>query len=470
MRECWEEFRDAKGQAHPQLMAVDGLLEAGEEWQSGRELPAASSLREARQLLGNAVAPPRMSGGSREVKRAAWRVVVEGLELQALVDETAKGFTAGVRRRVQRRRSAATHLREWRLVVVRGGPARAAALARVGVAREAVSEATRGDIPGVGAVLPMVQRAVEQWTPLALAGTIVDAPITAWWLRVWFLRLASRAEEARYRRRAQQAPRLRAVLRLWARQVPWDAPLRPANAQFGAQSTLDMACIGQAAIGAGIAVPWETGGTEGRRWRDDDGAWRAVPVTRGLAHSWRAWTAAGGHAAMRRERGLRRDVEETRRAARLSDWLERCGRRTSPALAALANARRLLRQRPVARRRMLLNEEIGSGLAADGRGRWSVESILAWRGGAGDRAALVRWSGFDPASGEPWTDSWEPRAALTSDLRGGGLIRRRRTAAEIREEERRVREDWEERHTHTKEVAETSGGGFRGGEQLACTD
>ena len=99
---------------------------------------------------------------------------------------------------------------------------------------------------------------------------------------------------------------------------------------------------------------------------------------------------------------------------------------------------------------MLLNEEIGNGLAPDGRGRWAVDSILAWRGGAHDRAALVRWSGFDPATGEPWADSWEPRAALTSDLRGGGLIRRRRTAAEVREEERRAREDWDERHTHTR--------------------
>ena len=82
---------------------------------------------------------------------------------------------------------------------------------------------------------------------------------------------------------------------------------------------------------------------------------------------------------------------------------------------------------------------------------------FSWRGGAGDRAALVRWSGFDPATGEPWADSWEPRAALTSDLRGGGLIRRRRTAAEIREEERRVREDWDERHNHTRKSRRLQG-------------
>jgi hypothetical protein len=299
----------------------------------------------------------------------------------------------------------------------------------------------------------MVQWAVEQWAPLALQGTLSDAPFTAWWLRAWFLRWAGQAEELQLLNfiwHAWQVPRLRALLRSWRQ-------LGPVNAQFGARATLDMDRIGRAAIGVGIAVPWEPGGTEGRRWRDEDGAWRAVSFSKGMAHAWRAWKAAGGHKAMDRERGFRRDVEETRRAARLSDWLERCGRRISPALAALANARRLLRQRPVARRRMLLNEEVGSGLAADGRGRWAVESILAWRGGAGDRAALVRWSGFDPATGEPWADSWEPRAALTSDLRGGGLIRRRRTAAAIREEERRAREDWDERHTRTRKSRRLQG-------------
>ena len=110
---------------------------------------------------------------------------------------------------------------------------------------------------------------------------------------------------------------------------------------------------------------------------------------------------------------------------------------------------------------MLLNEEISNGLAPDGRGRWAVDSILAWRGGADDRVALVRLSGFDPTTGEPclpWADSWEPRGALTSDLREGGHIRRRRTAAEISEEEQRARVDWDERHTHARKSQRLRGG------------
>ena len=164
----------------------------------------------------------------------------------------------------------------------------------------------------------------------------------------------------------------------------------------------------------------------GRRWQDDDGVWRSVPLARGLAHSWRAWASAGGAAAMARERGRLRDAEETRRAAALTDWMERRGVRPSPALAALANARRLLRQRPAARRRMLQNEEVASGVAPDGRGRWAVECVVEWRGGARDREALVRWCGFNPVSGEPWGDSWVPRSYLSADLRRGGLLRVKR--------------------------------------------
>ena len=107
-------------------------------------------------------------------------------------------------------------------------------------------------------------------------------------------------------------------------------------------------------------------------------------------------------------------------------WMERRGVRPSPALEALANARRLLRQRPAARKRMLRNEEVASGVAPDGRGRWAVEQVVEWRGGARDREARIRWCGFDPETGEPWEDSWVPRAFLSADLRRGGLIREAR--------------------------------------------
>ena len=58
------------------------------------------------------------------------------------------------------------------------------------------------------------------------------------------------------------------------------------------------------------------------------------------------------------------------------------------------------------------------------------------------REAHVRWCGFDPTTGIAWDDSWVRQSWLTPDLRAGGVIRRRRTAAQIREDERRDQEIW----------------------------
>ena len=58
------------------------------------------------------------------------------------------------------------------------------------------------------------------------------------------------------------------------------------------------------------------------------------------------------------------------------------------------------------------NALVTAGLAADGRSRWAVAGIVAWRGSGKGREALVRWEGFqaetDLFPGEPWPDSWEP--------------------------------------------------------------
>ena len=80
----------------------------------------------------------------------------------------------------------------------------------------------------------------------------------------------------------------------------------------------------------------------------------------------------------------------------------------------------------------------------------AVEQVVEWRGGARDREALIRWCGFDPETGEPWEDSWVPRALLSADLRRGGLLRearRRRECAEEGEAGGRQEEDVERRRT-----------------------
>ena len=87
--------------------------------------------------------------------------------------------------------------------------------------------------------------------------------------------------------------------------------------------------------------------------------------------------------------------------------------------------------RSVARaRRAISNQMVDEGLKADGRGRWRVLAVTAWRGPASKREGLVTWVG-------PYAPSWEPRKALTADLREGGRIRaaKRTSAAEVNEGE-----------------------------------
>ena len=70
-------------------------------------------------------------------------------------------------------------------MVARGGPARAAALARVSTARAVVLSALRATVRvDDEATEVRVGRAVAAWTPQAIMGTMSDAPVTAWWLRV----------------------------------------------------------------------------------------------------------------------------------------------------------------------------------------------------------------------------------------------------------------------------------------------
>ena len=239
-------------------------------------------------------------------------------------------------------------------------------------------------------------------------------------------------------------------------QFDGDAFMLPADHAVRSVASHEVAAISFRALGFGVAVPWGAGGVEGRRRMIGD-VWRAVDFEQGLAHALRAWTRGGGLKAMAKERGRLRGRDETRRAARVVDWLERRGLRPDSALAALGNARRLLRQPMHVRSRMLRNQEVGYGFAPDGRGRWAVESILEWRGDSSRREALVRWCGFSPVSGAPWADSWESRSRLTSDLRSGGTTRRRRTAVQIRTDARQEREDWDERHTHTRKSSRLQG-------------
>ena len=74
-----------------------------------------------------------------------------------------------------------------------------------------------------------------------------------------------------------------------------------------------------------------------------------------------------------------------------------------------------------------------------------MDQIVQWSGSGGNRQALVQWLGFNVSTGEPWGESWVPRSHLTADLRSGGIIRRRRTADEIRDDHQREEAQYEGR-------------------------
>ena len=114
---------------------------------------------------------------------------------------------------------------------------------------------------------------------------------------------------------------------------------------------------------------------------------------------------------------------------------------------------------------MLRNEEVVSGVAPDGRGRWAVEQVVEWRGGARDREARIRWCGFDPTTGVPWEDSWVPRALLSADLRRGGLLREARRRRECVEEGEAGRREVEVQRRRTPRLAGlVPGPGLGGGD------
>ena len=97
--------------------------------------------------------------------------------------------------------------------------------------------------------------------------------------------------------------------------------------------------------------------------------------------------------------------------------------------------RRPQRQVPVVTKRAVRNELIGLGMLPDGRGRWAVEAVIAWRGeGLRNREALVRFAGVDLQTGLPEAPRWIAKAWLTEDLRRLDELsgrRRRDTAGDV---------------------------------------
>ena len=112
---------------------------------------------------------------------------------------------------------------------------------------------------------------------------------------------------------------------------------------------------------------------------------------------------------MRKEEGLRQRARDSRMAAELANL--RGGRPSDELRAEMAGwlrevgpggSRRPARAAHAVWRRSLRNNMVAAGIACDGRKRWAVEAVLDWRGRGKKRQALVRWAGFNVASGLLW--------------------------------------------------------------------
>ena len=288
----------------------------------------------------------------------------------------------------------------WRAAVVRRGPARVAAVARVANDARAARLALVGD-PGwrhslvafVGGTRELTCRSAEAYGELSELGRLsaVSRRIaTGWYMRWWFARWASIR---------------RAGAGIWVR-----------------DSTDGLVALASAAAGVGVVSSvWEAGigglaGARGVEWRSQDDDYGIARVDAGAAwrRAWKQWAMAGGWAAMAAERSRRASAMDlTRDVARA-----RLARGTLSVKSFLPLVAMEVR------RRVWHNAAIAEGLEADGRGRWAVDDVLAWRGvsrdqgGRDTREALVRWLGFNRITGEPWADQWIPRRLLTPDLRG----------------------------------------------------
>ena len=102
----------------------------------------------------------------------------------------------------------------------------------------------------------------------------------------------------------------------------------------------------------------------------------------------------------------------------------------------LPPARRAARQFSALQRREVENELVAAGVRPDGRRRYAVHKVVAWRGSGKGREALVQWRGFGPEE-----STWEPVSWLTRDLQVEGQAAKRQQREDERREKRRRREE-----------------------------
>ena len=467
-RRAWETAAESSGSemaasgkhgsvSHWQMDALQHLFAEGRKWRLGTPVTRSheelgDDLMLARKLMATIVSDTvdgvdSRVGSRSAARKAAFKVACLGLEVLRTAERESSRFNENIRARVKARRVQRDWFRRWRTQWVADGPARAAAVARVNTALSFVWTASQSIVfaPGAGdgnvrvwrAYMAMRQRVDSIRRPLL--------PVHALLLRVLLIRWRGHAD-ALWDRWPQEcwARARRAILTRGGGRVPW-----PGGARHLAPTELSEAmAMASDACGHAFAVPWEEGGFSGRRLLLGD-RYRALQAADVEGRALRAFWRAGGHgvlAAERRVEMCRHDARMVANIARLQggDRLHTAAAEVVRWLSQVAPGRRgngvqQGRRMPAPQRRTLDNALIAAGLACDKRKRWPVGEVVEWRGRTlAAREARVRWKGFDPSTGEPWADTWEPLKGMTADLQEEGRLRPKRQRTSRTAEKRAV--------------------------------
>jgi hypothetical protein len=278
---------------HGQLASLRFWIETGMAWQVGTSFGsiAAADLRQARRFMG--ALPDRVEGrGGKAATTAARRVVMCGAAVIEAAEAASIAFVSNVRERLKARRTMRSVCGGWREVVARGGPARAAELARAGTAMRLLLWARRGatrtaaeivaeHVASRGAWARMVQQSTRRARTLA--------PATQWLLRRWVARWH---EGVRY----EWAADLEGCL---ARSTQAD-PAAGLRVDVVAAPYTEMSLVHY--VGARAEIAWEAGGFAGRhKFPGSGGVWQRVSSEQVEARAHTLWLVAGGWRAVERE-------------------------------------------------------------------------------------------------------------------------------------------------------------------------
>ena len=341
-----------------------------------------------------------------EVRKAVREAVQAGLQVQRVGAEMTASYERQLADEVRDARKVRKWAKRWREAVLRGGPARAAALREVARAAARVGQAL--DDSAASGRLGGRERRWAFWRLKRSTNTL------------WMAARRSHRHEPMGQAAAKWC--ISWALRSW---------LARRRGPAGDDEGIVVSILGA------VRVQLEVAGDEEVR--------RGIGQRRMAAA--RAWCAAGGVKGVKRAGAAMRERARVRRAA-LQEAALRRGLATEVVdfePQVVVDLSRRARRNAAARRKRALRRremerELRRGREADDLGRWAVREVLEVRRVGRRIEVKVAWEGVKPSEesegedeeeeGEPWEDSWVRMSQLTADLKRD--VRRRLGVADRR--------------------------------------